>query len=142
MSMYLFNKDLASGWRVQAMEPLRFHVTDPASSGSYRHLLIPEGTLGTTTGDLVIYYAGASIEAARTLALDAKRLRMLLEHPERFAAVRNTMNYIGAVQKLKDDDRLAASIGPDVRWDSAPKEAVAGAKCWSYIPWLRLAASK
>src|SRR2546427_13137431 len=117
MSVAVFNKDV-SGWRVEAMEPLHLHVSDSSSPTGYSHFHIPQGTAGSLTGNIAIYYADANRGAAESLTLDAARLRALLEPPERFAALRNAINYIGAPHKLKGEEFLAASIHREDVYDS------------------------
>jgi len=141
MSVLLSNKDIA-GWRVEAMEPLRFHVTDPSTTAGYRAVPIATGALGTLTGDIRIYYADANVEAAQMLARDAARLRALLEHPERFPTLRNAGNYIGAAHALRGEDFLATTIQLDVVWDSLPPDGAKRGKLLAFLPWLRFAAAK
>ena len=141
MSVAVFNKDV-SGWRVEAMEPLHLHVSDSSSPTGYSHFHIPQGTAGSLTGNIAIYYADANREAAESLARDAARLRASLEHPERFAALRNAINYIGAAHKLKGEEFVAATIQLDVVWDSVPRDGAKRGKFLAYLPWLRLAAVK
>jgi hypothetical protein len=141
MSVSLFNKGIA-GWRVQANETLRFHTAEPSGPEGFRHFQVPEGTLGTPTGEVIIYYAGANEEACKTLAVDNTRLKKLLEHPELFAPVRNASNYWEAAKKLKGDEGLAASLALNVVWDNIPKNQTENGKFLSYLPWLKLASGK
>jgi hypothetical protein len=141
MSVLLSNKDIA-GWRVEAMEPLRFHVSDPSTAAGYRNFQIATGDLGKLTGDIRIYYADANVEAAEVLARNAARLRTLLEHPELFPTLRNAGNYIGAAHALRGENFLAATIQLDVAWDSLPTDGAKRGKLLAFLPWLRLAAAK
>jgi hypothetical protein len=141
MSVSLINKDIA-GWRVQTNETLRFHTLEPSGPDGFRHFQVPEGTLGTPTGEVNIYYAGSNEEACKALALDTARLKKLLEHPELFAPVRNASNYWEAVKKLTGDEALAASISFNVVWDNIPKNQTGNGKFLSYVPWLKLAGGK
>jgi len=143
MSVSLFNKDIARKWRVQAMEPLYFHVSDPDSPGGYRHFEIPEGTPGTITGNINIYYAGAFQDVCRALALDSERLKKFLEHPELFTPLRKAINYYQAANKLKGNEYLACWIQLDVQWDSVPQtDSSRRGKFFAYVPWLKLAGGK
>ena len=141
MSVSLFNKDIA-GWHVQANEILRFHTSEPSGPEGFRHFQVPEGTQGTPTGEVIIYYAGSDEEACKALARDTGRLKGLLEHPELFAPVRNSSNYWEAVKKLKGDEALAACISLNVLWDNIPKDQTENGKFLSYLPWLKLTGAK
>lgn len=138
MSVFLANKGVA-GWKLKAAEPLRFHVTDSSAPGGYLSIEVPEGTTGAASGEITIYYAGSNREACEILARDTARLRALLGKPELFAVVRKASHYWVAVQKLTGEARLAASIGLDVAWETAPKADGRRGLLFSYIPWLTLA---
>jgi hypothetical protein len=141
MTVSLFNKDIA-GWRVQAVEPLYFHIPDPSNTERFRHVQVPEGTPGTLTGEIGIFYADSDEGSCQALARDSGRLKKLLEHPEGFASLRKTLNYWGAAHKLKGEERLASSILLNVAWDSVPKNESGKAKFFSYIPWLKFVAAR
>jgi hypothetical protein len=141
MSVSVVNKDLA-GWRVEAMEPLRFHVSDASTPAGYKSVHLATGALGILSGDIRIYYADANVEAAEVLARDAARLRNLLEHSERFPTLRNAANYIGAAHALRGEDFLAATIQLDVAWDAVPADGAKRGKFFAFLPWLRLTAAK
>ena len=142
MTVSLFNKNIASGWRVQAVETLYFHIPEPSNSERFHHVQVPEGTLGSPTGEISIFYAGSDEGSCQALAMDSGRLKKLMEHPELFASLRKTLNYWGSSRKLKGEELLASSISLDVAWDSVPKNESSKAKFLSYIPWLKLVTAK
>jgi hypothetical protein len=141
MSLSLSNKDI-EGLRVQATQTLHFHTSDPSNPEEFRHFEIPEGTLGTLTGEITIYYADSNEGACKAVAMDAGRLKRLLEHPEAFAQLGKALNYWEAAKNLKGDQSLAASISLNVMWDSVANSQSRKGKFLSYVPWLKLVDSK
>ncbi len=127
------------GWRVRNRLDCGCHVFDVPND--YRSVTIPKNTIGTLTGDVLVFAEGVDEEACNRFAEDAGRIKQALRRdilPNQEEALLKGENYWDQTETLKGEDLLASRVAFVVKWDGIYEQEPETIKCASYTPGLEL----
>lgn len=131
--------EAVQGWRVRNRFDCGCHVFDIPDD--YRSVTIPEGAMGTLTGDMAVFPEGVDEEACNCFAQDAEQIKCALKRnilPNYQEALLGGQNYWQQTKTLAGENLLASRVAFIVKWDGIYEQEPETIKCASYTPWLEL----
>jgi len=114
-----------------------------------RHISVPEGSLGTWTGEVVAFVyelygkfigesAGLSYDEYVRIILDPELLRQYMRDVPEYRVFKANSGYApywDSVKQLSGPALVAAHTSLTIAWDDLPPETLEGGH---YIPWFEL----
>ena len=125
------------------------HTADPSDPEGMRHISVPEGSLGTLTGEVVAFVyelyskfigesAGLSYDEYVRIILDPELLRQYMRDVPEYRVFKANSGYApywDSVKQLSGPALVAAHTSLTIAWDDLPPETLEGGH---YIPWFEL----